>query len=53
MNSIRVFISLAANYGWPLYQFNVKNAFLHGDLKEVYMTLPGFQYLLIKGECAS
>lgn len=44
MNSIRVLISLATNYGWPLNQFVVKNAFLQGDLEEGYMTLPpGFQ----------
>jgi hypothetical protein len=41
MNTIRVLLSLAANFGWPLKQFNVKNAFLHGDLEEeVYMQLP-------------
>lgn len=43
MNSVRVLISLAANQGWPLLQFDVKNAFLHEDLEEVYMdTQPGF-----------
>nr|KYP63992.1 Retrovirus-related Pol polyprotein from transposon TNT 1-94 [Cajanus cajan] len=31
-------LSLAANYGWNLQQFDVKNAFLHGEIKEeIYM----------------
>ncbi|GMP55257.1 hypothetical protein CsSME_00020123 [Camellia sinensis var. sinensis] len=34
MNSVRVLLSLAANLDWLLYQFDVKNAFLHGDLEE-------------------
>lgn len=41
MNVVRVLISLVANQGWPLLQFDVKNAFLHGDLeKEIYMETP-------------
>ena len=34
MNTIRVILSLATNYGWELQQFDVKNAFLHGKLEE-------------------
>jgi hypothetical protein len=41
INSVRILISLAANLGWPLFQLDVKNAFLHGDLlEEVYMEQP-------------
>ena len=41
MNTVRVILSLAANLDWPLQQFDVKNAFLHGDLmEEVYMDPP-------------
>lgn len=36
-----LFISLAATYDWPLYQIDIKNAFLHGDFQEkVYMEQP-------------
>ncbi|KAJ0503054.1 putative RNA-directed DNA polymerase [Helianthus annuus] len=41
INTIRVLFSIAANEGWPLHQFDVKNAFLHGELREeVYMEPP-------------
>nr|GFD11089.1 putative ribonuclease H-like domain-containing protein [Tanacetum cinerariifolium] len=29
-----VLLSVASNQGWPLHQFDVKNAFLHGELKK-------------------
>ncbi|RDX73823.1 hypothetical protein CR513_46513, partial [Mucuna pruriens] len=44
MDMRRIIISLAAHFDWNLQQFDVKNAFLHGDLEEeVYMEIvPGF-----------
>ena len=39
--SVKILISLAANLGWPLFQLDVKNAFLNGNSKEeVYMEQP-------------
>ena len=41
INSIRVLLSLVVNSNWPLYQLDVKNAFLNGDLEEeVFMSPP-------------
>jgi len=41
LTSVRLFISMAATYNWPLHQLDIKNAFLHGDLEEeVYMEQP-------------
>ncbi|KAM7464793.1 hypothetical protein LguiA_032914 [Lonicera macranthoides] len=41
MSSIRLFLSIAAIHHWPLYQLDIKNAFLHGELQEeVYMKQP-------------
>nr|GEZ27512.1 putative ribonuclease H-like domain-containing protein [Tanacetum cinerariifolium] len=46
IDTIRVLFSITSNQGWPLHQFDVKNAFLHGDLKEeLYMEAPpGFSH---------
>jgi hypothetical protein len=51
MNTVRILLSLAVQFSWPLQQFNVKNAFLHGDLEEeIYMeTPPGFASSTGKG----
>ncbi|KAI3437336.1 Thioredoxin domain-containing protein [Psidium guajava] len=41
LTSVRILISLAATYKWPLFQLDVKNAFLHCTLhEEVYMEQP-------------
>nr|GEU96267.1 putative RNA-directed DNA polymerase [Tanacetum cinerariifolium] len=52
LDTIRVLFLIAVNQGWPLHQFDVKNAFLHGKLKEeVYMEAPpGFSQHFKHGE---
>lgn len=41
MTFARTAIALAASYSWPIYQIDVKNTFLNGDLIEVvYMKPP-------------
>ncbi|XP_071681833.1 uncharacterized protein [Lolium perenne] len=41
MNTVRTLISVASNLKWDLFQMDVKNAFLRGDLQEeVYMDIP-------------
>ena len=38
---VRLLLSMAAIQSWPLYQLDIKNVFLHGDLaEEVYMEQP-------------
>ena len=45
LTTVRVLLAFAANKVWNLWQMNVKNAFLHGEMdREIYMIQPmGFQ----------
>eukprot|EP00268_Persea_americana_P067868 TRINITY_DN9389_c0_g1_i14.p1 TRINITY_DN9389_c0_g1~~TRINITY_DN9389_c0_g1_i14.p1 ORF type:complete len:382 (-),score=56.41 TRINITY_DN9389_c0_g1_i14:482-1627(-) len=53
MTTVRTILAIAASQSWPLYQMDVKNAFLHGDLKEdVYMRLPQGVSSIITGAVA-
>jgi Reverse transcriptase (RNA-dependent DNA polymerase) len=41
INIVRTLMSVTTNYHWSLFQMDVRNAFLQGDLEEeVYMELP-------------
>ena len=49
MNTVRVLLSLATQFVCDLQQFDVKNAFLHGELEEeIYMDLPPGFYMHLK-----
>ncbi|WZY86902.1 hypothetical protein YC2023_033288 [Brassica napus] len=51
LHTIRIVLSLAVNLGWGLWQMDVKNAFLQGELEdEVYMhPPPGLEHLVKSG----
>ena len=53
LTSVRCLIVVAAVCHWPLYQMDVKNSFLNGDLhEEVYMQpSPGYPHLGIQVCC--
>lgn len=41
MTSVRTILALAACFGWELWQLDVKNVFLYGELdKTIYMEQP-------------
>lgn len=41
MTTVRTILALAASKGWSIQQMDIKNAFLHWDLKEeIYMSPP-------------
>ena len=46
INTFRILIALAVQFDWPLQQYDVKNAFLHGELEEeIHEDFPWiFQY---------
>jgi hypothetical protein len=53
--TVRLILSLAVTYNWPLRQLDMRNAFLHGVLKEeVYMMQPpGYVTSTSLNMCAS
>ena len=41
LSSVRTLIAVSSSRHWPLFQMDVKNTFLNGELtEEVYMQLP-------------
>lgn len=41
LNSVKILVSLAVHFDWPLHQLDVTNVFLHGELREeVYIQQP-------------
>ncbi|WZZ60344.1 hypothetical protein YC2023_060451 [Brassica napus] len=51
LHTVRIVLSIATNFEWDLWQMDVKNAFLQGELEdEVYMhPPPGLEHLVKPG----
>lgn len=51
IDTIMILFSIAVNKGWPLHQFDVKNTFLHGEIREnsVYGSSTRFYARILKG----
>jgi hypothetical protein len=38
LDTVRLILAMAANRGWQVHHLDVKPAFLHGELEEVYVS---------------
>ena len=50
LNSVRILLSIAVSRSWPLYQLDIKNAFLNGDLQEEVYTDQHPRYVVTGSE---
>ena len=44
--TVRIFLALAAQFKWPVFQFDVKSAFLNGELDEEVFVLQPKGYVI-------
>ena len=44
-----ILLSVTVSLSWPLYRFNIKNAFLHGELQdEIHMDQPSSEHMFVE-----
>ena len=46
--TVRLLLALAAQLRWKVYQFDVKSAFLNGELEEDVYVIQGFVIQLVR-----